>query len=331
MSFKDLKKNRNDSYAKIVEDVEKQEKSTAFEADPDDWYPGVDKSGNGLSIIRFLPGIEGEDMDFVKVISHEFQDPNTQKWYIENSKRSLDKKAADPVAEMNNRLWKAGGEKSPERAQASLQKQKTRYRALVYILADSANPENNGTIKRFKFGQTIFDFIKNALTPQLIENVPADQQTKGFNPFDLYDGANFRISIFTEKKGESNYRNYSRSTWAAIAPLVGTVEKPDEKKMEAIYNGYQTEPERWSLKKFVAEDQFKSYDELLTKLNDTLGYDSKTGNLISSKKEVAKETPKQAVKETVAPVEKAAEAKEASSTPADSENDDYFQNLINDE
>jgi hypothetical protein len=52
------------------------------------WYPGVDKSGNGSAIIRFLPAPDGEDFPYVGYWTHSFKGP-TGLWYIENCLSSI--------------------------------------------------------------------------------------------------------------------------------------------------------------------------------------------------------------------------------------------------
>jgi len=74
MSFANLKRNR-DNFDKLTKAIE----STATNADAgskDDtrfWQPAVDKSGNGMAVIRFLPApsVDGEDgLPWVRLFSH---------------------------------------------------------------------------------------------------------------------------------------------------------------------------------------------------------------------------------------------------------------------
>ena len=46
------------------------------------WKPEVDKTGNGYTVIRFLPSQEGEDIPWAKMYSRISESSG---WYIENS------------------------------------------------------------------------------------------------------------------------------------------------------------------------------------------------------------------------------------------------------
>ena len=96
-NFATLKKSSNilDRLNKELEKLntpsnEKQE-DTRF------WQPEVDKSGNGMAVIRFLPSpaVDGDDaLPWVRIFNHGFKGPSG-KWYIENSLTTINQK--DPV------------------------------------------------------------------------------------------------------------------------------------------------------------------------------------------------------------------------------------------
>ena len=50
--------------------------------------------------------------------------------------------------------------------------------------------ENEGQIKLFKFGKKIFDKITEAMNPEFADETPV-------NPFDMWEGANFKLKIRT--------------------------------------------------------------------------------------------------------------------------------------
>ena len=128
MSFASLKKASatGNTLAKLTQEIEKLNQPQQSSSNVDDrlWKPELDKSGNGYAVIRFLPAPDGEEIPFAKVWSHAFKGPGGQ-WYIENSLTTLGKQ--DPVSEYNTELWNAGGEGSPQRAQARAQKRKLSY------------------------------------------------------------------------------------------------------------------------------------------------------------------------------------------------------------
>jgi hypothetical protein len=129
------------------------------------------------------------------------------------------------------------------------------------VVADPANPENEGKIKIYKFGKKIFDKILEALNPPFDEmgrppEHPQYSPTNAFNPFDLLNGANFKIKI-RKQGGFPNYDNSAFDTPKAL--------NTDEKVLEDLWK------KCYSLNEFVAPDKFKTYDELKKSLYEVLG------------------------------------------------------------
>ena len=286
--FSALKRNRNafDSLKKAME----VPSSTAEAGSKDDtrfWQPEVDKAGNGMAIIRFLPApaADGDDaLPWVRVFNHGFQGPGG--WYIENSLTTLNQK--DPVSEYNSILWNSGIEAHKEIARK--QKRRLTYISNILVVSDPKNPENEGQIKLYKYGKKIFDKISEAMNPEFADETP-------LNPFDFWEGANFKIKI----RQVEGYRNYDKSEFDSITPVDG-----DDAALEAIWK------KEYSLKEFLEPKQFKSYDTLKAKLDKVLGLDG------------------------VAPVKTKAEdtiLNTAKSAPSLNENDeelDYFRSLAED-
>jgi hypothetical protein len=250
--FSALKRNRNtfDSLKKAMEAP-----STNAEAGSKDdtrfWQPEVDKAGNGMAIIRFLPApaADGDDaLPWVRVFNHGFQGPGG--WYIENSLTTLNQK--DPVSEYNSILWNSGIEANKEIARK--QKRRLTYISNILVVSDPKNPENEGQIKLYKFGKKIFDKISEAMNPEFADETP-------LNPFDFWEGANFKIKI----RQVEGYRNYDKSEFDSITPVDG-----DDAALEAIWK------KEYSLKEFLEPKQFKSYDTLKAKLDKVLGLDGIT-------------------------------------------------------
>ena len=207
------------------------------------WKPELDKSGNGFAIIRFLPAIEGEDMPWQRVWHHAFQGPGGQ-WYIENSLTTLNKK--DPVSEENTRLWNTGVESDKDIARK--RKRKLSYFSNIYLISDPKHPENEGKVFLFKFGKKIFDKITEAMNPQF-------EDEKAVNPFDFWEGANFKLKI----RKVDGFWNYDKSEFEQISKLKST-----DKEIDAVWKS------QYALKPFIDSSNFKSYDELKEKLNKVL-------------------------------------------------------------
>lgn len=246
-SFANLKRNSGnlDKLAKAIEQLNSAETSN----DKDNfWKPEVDKAGNGYAVLRLLPApaVDGDDgLPWVKVFDHGFQGPGG--WYIENSLTTLGQK--DPVSEYNSQLWNSGIEANKEVARK--QKRRLSYICNVYVVEDPKNPQNEGKVFLYKFGKKIFDKINEAMNPQF-------EDEKAVNPFDLWEGANFKLKI----RNVEGYRNYDKSEFASTSALFD-----DDEKLEEIWK------KEYSLKEFLDPSKFKSYDELKARLDKVLGLD----------------------------------------------------------
>ena len=259
MNFANLKK-QSKSFDKLLKAVETLDKPTYETEDTDNyWKPTPDKAGNALAVIRFLPGpaVDGEDaLPWVRYWDHGFQNPVNGKWYIEKSLTSVGQK--DPVSEYNTQLWNANAdENSPERAQARDQKRRLHYVSNIYVVSDPKNPDNEGKVFLFKYGKKIFDKITKMMAPDL-------EDEKEVNPFDLWEGANFKLKVTRQlvKIGKRSIPmpNYDEAQFLAPGPL-----SEDDAVLETIWKS------EYSLKEIVDPKNFKSYDELKKRLDEVLG------------------------------------------------------------
>ncbi len=241
MSFASLKKS---SYSDLLAKAETLNK-TETKGGPDDrlWKPEVDKAGNGYAVIRFLPAPDGEDLPWAQVWSHAFQGPGG--WYIENSLTTLGKK--DPVSDLNRELWNSGIDADKETARK--QKRKLNYYSNIYVVKDSANPENEGRVFLYRYGKKIFDKIMESMQPAFEDEEPV-------NPFDLWKGADFKLKI----TNVAGYWNYDKSEFDRPSTMGGF----EDDRLEQIWK------QEYSLAAFTADDQFKTYDELKDRLDSVL-------------------------------------------------------------
>jgi hypothetical protein len=258
-SFDALKKNRSKSLEKLNAQLTQIASKNYSNADDNKyWKPTRDKSGNGFAIIRFLPSPGEEDMPFVRMWDHGFQGP-TGLWYIENSLTTLNKD--DPVSELNSKLWNVSADdNSPERRQARAQKRRLHYISNVYVIKDGGNPENEGKVFLFKYGKKIFDKLNDLMNPSFEDEKPV-------NPFDLWEGANFRLKI----RQFEGYPNYDKSEFDTPAPLF-----EDDEELEKVWK------QEHSLQEIVDPKNFKPYDELKAKLHRVLGLTPDTSNRASA-------------------------------------------------
>ena len=257
------------------------------------WKPVMDKSGNGYAVIRFLPAVEGEDMPWAKIWNHAFQGPTGQ-WYIENSLTTVGQN--DPVSEYNTRLWNSGVESDKEIARK--QKRKLQYYSNIYVVEDPANPQNEGKVFLFRYGKKIFDKIMEAMQPAFQDETPV-------NPFDFWEGANFKLKI----RKVDGYWNYDKSEFDAPSALFD-----NDDDIEALWNTQH------SLADFTGPSNFKSYDELKTRLDAVLAGTVTVGKAVDVMEDAPVAEPKVDTAPAPAP------------TVSEEEDDDamsYFEKLAN--
>jgi gp32 DNA binding protein like len=245
MSFANLKRESGnlDKLTKAIEALNTTSEGSSSKENF--WKPEIDKAGNGYAVIRFLPAppTEEDGLPWVKLFNHGFQGPGG--WLIDNCLTTKNEKC--PVCEHNSTLWNSGIEANKEVARK--QKRKLSYIANVYIVEDSKHPENEGKVFLFKFGKKIFDKISEAMNPQF-------EDEKAVNPFDLWKGANFKLKI---RKVEG-YQNYDKSEFETAAPLLD-----NDDELEKVWKS------EYSLKEYLSDGEFKSYDELKDRLTKVLG------------------------------------------------------------
>ena len=252
MSLAQLKK--SNSLDKLLGAVEKENAPQEKKSYVDErlWKPELDKTGNGYAVIRFLPAVDGEDLPWVKVWNHAFQGPTGQ-WYIENSLTTLGQK--DPVSEMNTAYWNSGVESDKEIARR--QKRKLQYFSNIYVVSDPTNPENEGKVFLYRYGKKIFDKIMESLQPAFDDEVAV-------NPFNFWKGANFKLKI----RKVDGFWNYDKSEFEKPTSLF---EKDND--IEKVWK------KQYSLADYTAATNFKSYDELKTRLDLVLAGKTTVGNV----------------------------------------------------
>ena len=265
------------------------------------WKPTVDKAGNGYAVIRFLPS--ESDVPWVRYWDHGFKGP-TGKWYIEKSLTSLGQE--DPLGEHNSKLWNTGNEEDRETVRK--QKRRLHYVVNILVVSDPSAPENEGKVFKYQFGKKIFDKVQDLMQPQFPGEVPCD-------PFDLWNGADFQLKI----RQVEGYRNYDRSEFKAPSPLL----EGDETRLQATLNQLH------DITEYVKPENYKSYDQLQTKLFEVLGQTAPR----TVKEEVSTDTTQDATppwNETSSPeIETAPATAEAASDEGEEDAMSYFQKLAN--
>jgi len=302
-SFDQLKRSRKTDFDKLADTVKKlNDKQGGGNEDNRFWQPGVDQAGNGFAVIRFLPAPAGEDNPFVRVFSHGFQGPGG--WFIENCPTTLNEKC--PACEENTKLWNSGIEANKKIVSA--RKRKLNFISNIYVVRDPANPTNEGKVFLFKYGKKIYDKINNAMYPEF-------EDEKSVNPFDMWEGADFKLKI---RKVEG-YRNYDKSEFDSAAPLLD-----DDSKLEKLWQSEH------SLAQFTDKKEFKNYNDLSARLAKALGQSAPAGRAVEMEEEDVEEVAAYRPKAAPAKAQKESwNSDDEAFTPSDSEDDlpNFFKKL----
>ena len=250
MGFSDFKKNSSGGFDKLTEAMNKLSKGSESYKDDRFWRPELDKSSNGYAIIRFLPAVDGEDIPWARLFNHGFKGPGG--WLIDNCPTTIGGKC--PVCEANSLLWNSGIDSDKDIARN--RKRKLSYISNIMVVSDPANPQNEGKVFLYKYGKKIFDKINEAMNPEF-----ADEEA--INPFDFWKGANFKLKV----RKVAGFINYDKSEFDSTSVLLdGTDEWLEDLWKNSMYK----------LAEFTEASNFKSYDELKTRLGQVTGGSSNT-------------------------------------------------------
>ena len=245
MSFEELKRRSENKDALIQKLTSMDDGEKKSYKDDRFWRPTVDDAGTASAVIRFLPEASGEEDAWVLYFNHAFQGPGG--WFIENSRTTFGEK--DPVSEMNSKLWNSGLQSNKDLVSQKY-KRKKNFVSNILVINDSGNPENNGKVFLYRYGMKIHQKIMDAMKPEFADEEP-------IVPFDFWQGANFRL----RQRKVAGYPNYDKSEFDSPSALFDG----DEEKLKAIWE------QQYALSEFVDPTNYKSYDELKTRLESVLG------------------------------------------------------------
>ena len=151
-------------------------------------------------------------------------------------------------------MWNSGIDADKE--QARKQKRRLKYISNIAVIKDPANPENEGKVFMYQYGKKIFDKLNDLMNPQFEDETPV-------NPFDFWEGANFRLKI----RVVEGYPNYDKSEFDAPSALAD-----DDAELETVWK------KEHSLQELLDPKHFKTYTELKTKLFRVLALDESDKN-----------------------------------------------------
>lgn len=302
MSFQNLKKNSNSNVKSLSEQLAKMAKPS-FEKDERLWTVSRDKAGNGFALIRFLPAADGEDVPFAKVFSHNFK--HMGNWFIENCPTTIGQTC--PCCASNTEHWNSGVES--DKTISRDRKRKLNYFSNILVLSDPANKDNEGKVFIYKYGQKIFDKIKESMNPQ-----PGSGE-EPCNPFDFWTGRNFKLSV----KSLGEFPNYDSSQFSAPSALFDG----NDAKLENLWK------QEYPLLPFVAPNQFKSPEDLGKKFDALYNKKSVTTTIAGGPPAVVTAAkPKSSMKESAPFAGNSASKSSPQVDDGEQDSLDFFKKLV---
>lgn len=292
IDFNALRARKGTNAQALQKKLEANGQNGSYKKDERIWKPTANKDNKSSNIIRFLPipyvdevaveegKIKPEDLTpMAKITRHAFQ--GTNGWYIENSLQTFGEDC--PVRAQDGPLWVIAKTNNDEILKNALKKRlpKSDYFANILVIKDGSNPENNGKVMLYEFGEAIRGMIESAGKPEF-------DTDPSFDPFDVFDGADLQLNlVYTKKKigdKEVNVPDYAKGAkWAPPAPLAGG----DEEEIERIWKAEH------SIAEYYNRKHFKTYDELKAKYEKVMG----APNVGSNTKPAATKTAEDMLKE----------------------------------
>jgi hypothetical protein len=192
------------------------------------------KAGNTY-VLRLLPNIKEPENTFYHFFTHGWNSFATGQYVSALSLQTIGK--ADPIGKERYRLMKFGSNEEKEKIKAV--KWQEQWYVNVYVVDDPVNPENNGTVKIFRYGKKLNKLIESAISGD-------DSDEFGAKVFDLSSGG-VNLKLKVEKQGE--YIAYDSSRFTSPVDL-----GLSEDKQQEIYG---------SLHDLKAVNPLKTEEELL--------------------------------------------------------------------
>lgn len=215
-----MKKRLKAAKENIVEKVSDAGKSN-YESYADDrfWAFKKDSSGNFSGLIRFLPNKQIEDSSVIVLKQHLFQLPDNT-YFNELCPKMIGEPC--PICEHVAPYWK--GSESDKKYAGKLGVSTT-YVSNILLIKDTTVPENNGSVKMWKFGKKVYE--------KIIQAIQGDEDIAPIDVYDFDDGHNFKLTI-TQVSG---FNNYDKSTFlSAPSAICGGNEAEQEEVFESLFD-----------------------------------------------------------------------------------------------
>lgn len=249
-SFTDKMKSRKKDLSKLQENLTSKNKSQYH--DDRFWKLSVDKNQNGEALIRFLPGVEGEEESCIVAYNTYFiKTKSSTEFFVAAAPENVGKPSFPN--EVRSKIWKKFQTTNDVKYKQLFKERSptTKYITNILVLKDPANPENEGKVFLFEMGE----YLKRLYYKEMgIEEESAKEEKsklgiedeedevvvkEPYDHTDLFDGANFILKAYSET-GQALNRSYDKSRFTKRKAAA-----EDEAELEQIYNA------QYSLKEFT--------------------------------------------------------------------------------
>lgn len=249
-SFTDKMKSRKKDLSKLQENLTSKNKSQYH--DDRFWKLSVDKNQNGEALIRFLPGVEGEEESCIVTYNTYFiKTKSSTEFFVAAAPENVGKPSFPN--EVRSKIWKKFQTTNDVKYKQLFKERSptTKYITNILVLKDPANPENEGKVFLFEMGEYLKrlyykemgieeDSAKEEKSKLGIEDEEDQVVVKEpYDHTDLFDGANFILKAYSET-GQALNRSYDKSRFTKRKAAA-----EDEAELEQIYNA------QYSLKEFT--------------------------------------------------------------------------------
>lgn len=237
----------------LKDKIQKEEtsKKKTFEKDTRFWRHTADDQGKAAAVIRFIPDKDGNP--FVKYYTHSFDYmvDGVKKYWIRNCINTFGYDKDCPICKKNMEYWNSPFEQ--DKKLASQRKRKLVFVSNILVVKNPANPDDEGKVFLYQYGQKIYDKMKQLMFPS--DEDMLDPDFKSFIPFDLEEGADFLLKV----KKQGDFPNYDDSKFSGQKPL------GDDKKIDSVM------AKTYELNEFMAPEKFPANEETIKTLGSVLG------------------------------------------------------------
>lgn len=209
------------------------------------WKLAKDKNGDGKAVIRLLT--DKNKIPYVRLYHYSSQKNVGDKkvYLIVNSPDSIGMPC--PIKEHYFELANQG-----LKEEAKMFSRKIKYYANIYVEKDPANPENEGKVFLWEFGQKLLDKFTNWMTGD------PDMGEAGKELFNPLSGHSIKLVI--NKNQNSGFYEYDRTDIMPSTTSVGGI--TDKNKIVDILLN-----QTYDLNEFKSPEYFETYEAIKEKLN----------------------------------------------------------------